>query len=81
MSLAEAEGYSAAVRAELHIGGMVLDLAEIGPEHCVLRTPAQVPTGRGRILVAVDGDIQETAVDVLNTSDSIAETLEIHQLT
>lgn len=76
----ETEGYSAAVRAELHIGGMVLDLAEIGPDHCILRTPADVPAGQGRILVVVDGETQETMVDVLNVDEKDNETLRIHQL-
>jgi hypothetical protein len=79
MHVAETEGYSAAVRAELHIGGLVLDLAEIGPDHCVLRTPAQVPTGRGTILVALDGEIQKTKVDVLSINDAFGDTLAIQQ--
>ena len=75
----EAEGYSATVRAELHIGGLVLDLAEIGPEHCVLRTPMLVPAGRGTIIISVDGEVQETEVHVLGDTNCVEETLTIRQ--
>ncbi len=65
MSIAEKPGHSAKVDLQLHVDGLVLSLAQVGPELCVLTNPAALPTGIAEIVVTIDGQVQRRTVELL----------------
>ncbi|HZN34637.1 MAG TPA: hypothetical protein VFB80_12505 [Pirellulaceae bacterium] len=59
---ANSAGYSAHVEMFLILNGQQFDLGQIGPEHCIVRNPAEVPPSPGEIVLIVDGN--ETRLQV-----------------
>ena len=51
-------GYSPPIRITLEAGGSQFDVAAMGPDHVVLRSPRQLPPMTATLIVNVDG--QET---------------------
>jgi hypothetical protein len=48
-------GYSARVDLKLLVNGRLLDVAQVGPDRCVLRNPVELPQGtEGEIIMHVD---------------------------
>jgi hypothetical protein len=58
----QTNGYSAEVRGWLVANGHRLALAQVGPDHCVLRQPASLPPSDADILVEIDGQVQQSRV-------------------
>jgi hypothetical protein len=48
-------GYSSNVRLHLVVGDRTLELAQIGPNDIVLRTPTDLPPGDAEIIMEIDG--------------------------
>ena len=68
MSIAGKPGHSATVDLQLQVNGQVFSLAEVGPSFCFLAEPTEVPTGNAKIIVTIDGEIQQRAVELLPDS-------------
>jgi hypothetical protein len=65
-------GYSSQVRGWLVVGGVQHELAQVGPDFCILREPIScdflvVNDIQAELLIEVDGDQRELAV-LLNSS-------------
>ena len=70
MSIAKDNGYSATVTAELHVGGRVFELAQVGPDHCILRSPQEIAAEQAEIVVTVDGHVQRRSVELIQPISS-----------
>ncbi len=55
-------GYSADVRMELHINGLVLPITHLGPDFFVLTISIDHPPAEGEILMSIDGHESRWAV-------------------
>jgi len=55
LSSLNGNGYSSNVRLHLLVGDRTLELAQIGPNDIVLRTPADLPPGDAEIIMEIDG--------------------------
>jgi len=64
MSTIEEQGFSATVELELHLADQVIQLAQVGPDQCILATPQPIQAGRGEIVVTIDGHVQRTVVEL-----------------
>jgi len=65
MSISEKPGHSATVDLQLHVGGRVLPLSQVGPDHCILAVPTDIAAGCAEIVVVIDGRVQRRAVELL----------------
>lgn len=66
-------GYSSQVQGWLVVGGVLHQLAQVGPDFCVLREPISrdlldATDIQAKLLIEVDGDQREVLVSV-NSSD------------
>ena len=44
------------------VGQTRLELAQVGPDHCVLRQPLDAPPSPAELVIEVDGDVRQQAV-------------------
>lgn len=49
-------GYSTTIRGWLEAGGHRLMLAQIGPDHCVVRGSIPMPPTEAKLVIEIDGD-------------------------
>ena len=49
------KGYSPPVTLELHVGGEVLEVAQVGDGSLILRAPRRLPAESANIVVFIDG--------------------------
>ncbi|MEO8495230.1 MAG: hypothetical protein ABI614_09180 [Planctomycetota bacterium] len=52
----ENNGYSSTIRGWLEVDGHRLELAQVGPGHCVVRHAAAVPPTEAELVIAIDGN-------------------------
>ena len=52
----ENNGYSSAIRGWLVAGGRRLALAQVGPDHCVVRRSVATPPIEAELVIEIDGD-------------------------
>ncbi|MDA1053859.1 MAG: hypothetical protein O3C40_25705 [Planctomycetota bacterium] len=51
----ESQTYSATVKASLHVDGDTLNVAQLGPDFCIVREPRNYPPTNARIELTIDG--------------------------
>ena len=49
------QSYSATVKASLHVNGEVLNIAQVGPDFCIVRDPKELPPSKAIVMVSIDG--------------------------
>lgn len=49
------ENYSGVVTMEFRVGGQVLPLSGVGPDHIEFREPVELPPCEGEVVMTVDG--------------------------
>jgi len=59
-------GYSSKVRGWLEIEGVRHELAQVGPDFCILREPISASSTSGELIVDVDGDRQSVFIKLAN---------------
>jgi hypothetical protein len=65
------------VDLQLHIGGKVLPLSQVGLDYCDLVEPVALPPGPGEIVVIVDGNEQRTTVELCRMQPETERRLKI----
>ncbi len=50
--------YSSSVRGWLVVGEQRLELAQAGPDRCVLRQPLDAPPSAAELIIEIDGDVR-----------------------
>jgi hypothetical protein len=50
--------YSSNVRGWLVVGEQRLELAQVGPDRCVLRQPLDAPPSAAELVIEIDGDVR-----------------------
>ena len=73
-------GYSSQVRGWLVIAGVKYELAQVGPDFCILREPLSTElsisdTLKAELTIEVDGDHRTVAVNLLVNQSSYPEKL------
>ena len=67
----DSAGYSANVEMYLVLADRQLELAQLGPEHCILRNSESFPSTSGEIVLIVDG--HETRVPAYFSEGATSE--------
>jgi len=78
-------GYSSQVRGWLMLNGVQLELAQVGPDFCILREPisgdiigaGDVPA---ELIIEVDGSKREVAILLISNATSFAKKLHFRTL-
>ena len=60
--IAPANGYSSDLEGFLHVGSARWAIRELGPDYCVLRSPAPTPPSDGEIVLTIDGEASRIPV-------------------
>ncbi len=58
----ENNGYSSTIRGWLVADGHRLALAQVGPDHCVVRRSVAIPPIEAELVIEVDGDERRSRV-------------------
>ena len=61
---AQSNGYSSKVRGWLVIAGARHELAQVGPDFCIVREPIVLSQTQAELVVEVDGDQKSTPVQI-----------------
>jgi hypothetical protein len=67
-------GYSADVKLHLVVGDRTLELAQIGPNDVVLRTPTDLPPSDAEVVMKIDGQERRWSVRLPEGSTVTMET-------
>ena len=52
----------------LTVDGTEFEIAQVTPTHLYLRTPAEIRTGTGELLISIDGAVTRQSVQLLNNA-------------
>ena len=58
----EESGYSSTIRGWLLVNGRRLALAQVGPEHCVVRRSVAISPIEAELVIEIDGDERRSRV-------------------
>jgi len=61
---AQSNGYFSQVRGCLVIDGVRHDLAQVGPDFCIVREPVTALSTSGQLIIDVDGDQQSFSIQL-----------------
>ena len=61
---AQANGHSSKVRGWLVVDGIQHELAQVGPDFCILREPRALSKSQAELIVEVDGDQRMTIIQI-----------------
>ena len=64
------QSYSATVKASLHVNGEVLNIAQVGPDFCIVRDPRELPPSEAIVMVSIDGIERSRRVYLTNSVSS-----------
>ncbi len=61
---ASPNGYSSKVRGWLVVGNCRHELAQVGPDFCIVREPLAFSQSQAELVVEIDGDQQSTSIQI-----------------
>jgi len=63
-------GYSSKVRGWMVVDDMQHEIAQVGPDFCILREPLEFTQTQAELVVEVDGDKQTTSIEIVGSEVS-----------